>query len=110
MISASALSSLKPFSSTAQVLIEAGRDFIFLPGLQLEVNGKVRVVDALLRPGEMDGYATRLYLSEVIPEFTKAGWAAKSLLGRTWHTPSWRDISADLPLTQMLVAHMAIYR
>lgn len=110
MIAAAALATLKPFSKGAEALVEAGRDFIFLPGLQLTVKGNVRVVDALLRPGEMDGYATRLFLSEPVPEFTKSGWTTKSILGRTWHTPSWRDISANLPLPQMLVAHMAIYR
>jgi hypothetical protein len=99
------LQGLHPFSTSPKVCHEAGRDFIFLPGLK--VCG--RTVDGLLCPAELHGYTTRLLLSEQISGRGQ-NWKSFSIVGRTWYTPSWQNVPASLPLAQMLVAHLVMYR
>lgn len=96
---------LKPFSAGAKRVFEAGRELIYLPGLK--VRGKT--VDGLLCPSELNGYMTRLLLSEPMPERGQ-NWNPFSFLGRTWYTPSWQGVAASLPLPQMLLAHLAMYK
>ena len=90
---------------------EGGHDYVYLPGLQVEVGGVVRVLDALLGITPIGGYVTRLYLAEPILERTSingqaANWTTHMVLGRPWHTWSWRDVPPTLPLIQILLAHL----
>lgn len=88
-----------------QVVAEAGADFVYLPKLPIRHAGEDRVVNGLLRPSVGEGYATRLYLSE--PLHQRGGnWTQHSLIGKTWHTWSLQGIPAELPLDQMLAAHL----
>lgn len=88
-------------------LFEAGREYIFLPNLAVATESKVVVMDALLRAGEHSGYATRLFLAQPLPGKGRGGgWSAHNICGRTWHTWSWRDVPAELPLLQILLGHL----
>lgn len=99
------LEGLRPFSTSPKLCHEAGRDFVFLPGLKV----RGRTLDGLLCPAELHGYTTRLLLSEQIPDRGQ-NWKSFSILGRTWHSPSWQSVPASLPLAQILMAHLVTYR
>lgn len=109
MISEEALSGLQAICPEAQVLVEGGKTYVLLPRLKVTVDGKVRELDALLCPGEHSGYATRLFLSEVLSGKIQ-NWTPHTILGRLWHTWSWKDIPASLPLPQMLLEHLRAFR
>lgn len=86
---------------------EAGKDYVYLPGLKVSTDGRVIEMDALLRPGEHSGYASRLFLVEALPAKGRGGaWTAHAICGRTWHTWSWNNVPATLPLAQMLLEHL----
>jgi hypothetical protein len=101
------LAGLREVSPEAVLLSDGGKDYIFLPGLKITTDGKVRTMDALLRSGEHSGYSTRLFLAEPLPSKGQGGvWSVHSICGRTWHTWSWRDVPENLPLSQMLLEHL----
>lgn len=99
----------------AKLLRDGAGEFIFLPCLPIQVGTSSRTLDALLCPHARDGYDTRLFLAEAIPERPTiqgqaANWTAHQILGRTWYTWSWRGVGASLPLPQMLLAHVKALR
>lgn len=108
-IAPEAVHSLRPFSEKAEILVGDGREFILLPGLKLTVNGIARVLDGLLCPSEIQGYKTRLFLSESIPEKAQ-NWNPFTFFGRTWYAPSWQGVEASLRLPQMLRAHLDAFQ
>ena len=108
-IAPEALNSLRPFSDKAEILVGDGREFVLLPGLKVTVNDVVHVLDGLLCPSEIQGYKTRLFLSESILEKAQ-NWNLFAFFGRTWHAPSWQGIDASLRLPQMLRAHLDAFR
>jgi hypothetical protein len=101
------LVSLREICPEASLISDGGKEYVFLPGLKITTDGKVVVVDALLRPGEHSGYNTRLFLAEPLPSKGRGGgWSVHAILGRTWHTWSWRNVPETLPLPQMLLEHL----
>lgn len=101
------LADLREICPQARAETEAGKDYIFLPGLRIESDGKVIVMDALLRPGEHSGYRTRLFLAQPLPGKGRGGgWSVHTILGRTWHSWSWQGIPETLPFPQMLLEHL----
>jgi hypothetical protein len=99
----------------AKLVTEGAQEFIFLPGLSVTVGDAVKTLDALLSPSAHSGYTTRLFLAASIPERPNIGakpanWTTHAIMGCTWHTWSWNHVSADLPLLQMLLAHLAALR
>lgn len=109
------LASVRAINPDAQLLTEGGHRYLYLPHQPVHVGESRREIDALLCPGPHTGYATRLFLAEPIPERERIGgqpanWTVHSLLGRTWHTWSWQNVSASLPLPQMLLAHLHALR
>ncbi len=88
---------------------EGGIGYIFLPQIKILVAGTYRVLDALLCPGLHNGYTTRLFLSAPVPE-RGANWTQWQLLGRTWHTWSWQNVPANLPLMQIVLEHLRALR
>jgi hypothetical protein len=58
---------LRPFSDGAEAVSENGRDFVRLPNLKVPSGNALHIRNALLCPGEMHNYPTRLFLSEPIP-------------------------------------------
>lgn len=108
-IAAAELEALRAICGSATLLSDAGRQYISLPALKITVGGEIKTLDGLLCPQAADSYTTRLYLSQAIPE-RRSNWTAINILGRTWHTWSWNNVPANIPLVQMLLAHVGALR
>jgi len=84
---------------------ESNVPYVFFPALKFESGGKLKVMQALLCPAKRDGYATRLFLQEQIPD-GKRKWQAHTIRGRAWWTFSWKDVPASLPWLEILANHL----
>jgi len=105
------LEALKAVSAGAVAMSEGGDHFVYLPGLHLEIGERVRVVDALLGLCRMNGYSTRLFLSERMDERSTIGgqpanWTAHMLFGRQWHSWSWQGVPRSQAAIQVLREHL----
>ncbi|MDQ0080985.1 hypothetical protein J2W35_001322 [Variovorax boronicumulans] len=105
------LEALKAISAGAVAMSEGGDHFVYLPSLLLESAGRMRVVDALLGLTPMNGYTTRLFLSESVTERQTIGgrsgnWTTHMLFGRNWHTWSWQGVPRSQAAIQVLREHM----
>jgi hypothetical protein len=100
----------------ARQVAEAGQEMVLLPGLKVSLGSEIRVMDGLLCPFSHSNYSTRLFLSESLHAERPmigphaANWSTHILLGQAWHTWSWNNVPAHLPLAQMLVAHLEALR
>ena len=99
----------------AKSVTENNTQFVYLPELKIAVGENIKTLDALLCPSIHSGYSTRLFFSEPIIERSNnvsqpANWTAHTILGKTWHTWSWNGVSENLPLVQMLLAHLGALR
>ena len=85
---------------------DGNRDLLYMQSLRFFVTRTERKMDALLWLNNPNAtYPTRLYL----PEKLGAGlnWHEDAyLLGRQWHTFSWRGVSPNQPLIDILAAHL----
>lgn len=79
-----------------------------LPSLALPSGCIPAVVDALLWPGDRDGYPSRLFLSEkVVKPGAQPNWnSSVRLLERNWHAYSFHLHRTDLRLVQMVAEHL----
>jgi hypothetical protein len=115
VIDSGQVATLHPVCPGAKLVVENGQQFIHLPALKIPVGSETKTREALLCPSHHSGYATRLFLAEKIDERQTiadqaANWSVHPILSRMWHTWSWKDVSADLPLLQMLVAHVKAFK
>jgi hypothetical protein len=106
-IAAAALEELKQICPGAQEMAEGQRSYLFLPSLKLPC--PPGALDGLLCPQEHTGYATRLFLSAIVPGRGQ-NWTSHVILSRTWYTPSWRDVGAGQRPAEILAQHMRAYR
>lgn len=109
------LKTLTSIYPRAKSVTENNTQFVFLPELKIAVGDNVKTLDALLCPSTHSGYSTRLFLSEPITERSNnvsqpVNWTAHIILGKPWHTWSWNGVSENLPLVQMLLAHLGALR
>ena len=83
------------------------RNLIYMQGLRFYVAGTERKMDAVLCLNhDNPTYPTKLYLTE--PVGAGLNWNETAyLLGRNWHSFSWRDVSATQPPIEILAAHLA---
>lgn len=93
----------------AKLLSDGGGEYVFLPGLVVQVGDERLAMDALLCPHQHGGYHTRLFLAAPVPQ-RQNNWTVHNILGRAWHTWSWQGVSPSLPLPQMLLAHLKALR
>ena len=101
------LEELKQICPGAQEMIEAGTTFFFLPDLKHPcAPGSLQ---ALLCPEAHSGYSTRLFLSAAIPGRGN-NWSTHTILGRTWYTWSWNNVSAHQRLAEILAQHLRALR
>jgi hypothetical protein len=101
------LSALRTVCPMAEPVTDAGREYVYLPGLKITTDGRVVVMDALLRAGEHSGYPTRLFVAQALPgKGQGGGWTSHTICGRTWHTWSWKGVPDSLPLLQILLGHL----
>ena len=104
------LADLQQLCSGATAMQEGGVQYVYLPSLKLPKTCNPRVVEGLLRPGPgPDGYTTRLYLSVA---FAGKGqnWTTHKILDKTWHTPSFNNVPADLRLIEILANHLNVLK
>lgn len=109
MIPQDQIDELKPLCSSVREFRPGEQPFLLMERLQLPPGCRPAEVDALLALHARDGYATRLYLSLPIPN-RGANWTNVCLLDRTWHTWSWKDISAQQRAAQVLAGHLRALR
>lgn len=109
MTEGGALDSLRAICTEPLEMMEGSTRYIFLPQLKFIAAGSQRVVDGLLCAGPHNGYTSRLFLSAPIPE-RGANWSQWQILGRTWHTWSWQNVPAELPLIQLILEHLRALR
>ena len=103
------LASLRDISPQASLKTEGGNEYVYLPKLKFQVGAVNKELDALLCLTAEGAYLTRLFLAEPLPERPTvhgAGWATRTILGRTWHTWSWKDVPATPSLIQALLDHV----
>ncbi len=83
------------------------RRLIFMQSLHFYSDGKQFVMDALLCLNHNNPtYPTKLYLAETVG--TTLNWNEQAyILGRNWHTFSWRDVKPDQPPIKILADHLS---
>jgi hypothetical protein len=108
MAGAEELAELKAVCPAAAHVAEGGQQFVDLPGLKVPVGNALETRNALLSLGPHSGYESRLYLSAPIAGRGQ-NWTTHTVLGRTWHTPSWRYVQPGRPI-EMLQQHLKAYR
>jgi hypothetical protein len=109
MIPQEQIDELKPLCHAVSEIVQGGQPFLFLEGFRLPSACQSLEVDALLALHARDGYATRLFLSVPVPH-RGANWSTVCLLDRTWHTWSWKDVSAQQRPAQVLAGHLRALR
>lgn len=108
MVSPEALAELRQVCPGATLKTEAGLGFVDLPGLKIAVGNEIAVRNALLTLQAHSNYASRLFLSQPIPG-RGSNWTTHTVLGRSWYTPSWKDVAPGRPI-EMLLQHLKVYR
>jgi hypothetical protein len=86
---------------------DGGRNFIYMEGLHFYVSGGQQKMDALLCLNHNNpAYPTKLYLTTQVGNGLNWNESAY-ILGRHWYTFSWRDVSSNQPVIEILAAHLA---
>lgn len=86
---------------------EGWRKLIHMQGLRFYAGGVERKMDAVLCLNhDNPTYPTKLYLAEQVG--AGLNWNETAyLLGRSWFTFSWRDVSPNQTPIEILAAHLA---
>jgi len=100
---------IQPLCSSVREVRQGEAPFLLFERLQLPPGCHPAEVDALLALHARDGYASRLYLATPMPH-RGANWSSFYLLDRTWHTWSWKDVSAQQRAAQVLAGHLRALR
>lgn len=88
--------------------VEGERRLIHMSGLRFLANGMEQKTDALLCLNHNNPtYPTKLYFPTQIPSIGLNWNETAYILGRSWATFSWRDVSNDRPPIEILAAHLA---
>ena len=83
------------------------RQLIYMEGLRFYVGGIERTMDALLCLNhDNPTYPTKLYLAENVGAGLNWNETAQ-ILGRSWVTYSWSNVSRDQPPVAILAMHLA---
>ena len=87
-------------------MTDGGRDLLYMEGLHVLVNGEEQKVDAMLCLNHPNPtYPTKLYFSRNLG--AGLNWHETAyIVGRQWHTYSWKDVPANRPLIEILAAHL----
>jgi hypothetical protein len=99
------LASLKQICSSAKLLTEGGKPVVLLPDLQFQAAGKTQKMTLLLVPFEHTNYKTRLFFERQI-EGRGQNWKQQRVVDQQWWAPSWQGVPANLPWTEILLAHL----
>jgi hypothetical protein len=91
--------------ASAKEMTEGGHTYVHMPVLRLPEGYNPREVEALLWLTSSGTYPTRLFLSQIVSG-KGANWTSHVILGKTWHTWSWKDIPGSLRPAEILAAHL----
>lgn len=100
---------LRAVCPNAEIKVEGGRTFVFLPRLAMPPLREPAVTDGLLCLGEHSGYTTRLFLAEQI-KGRGDNWTQHTVLGRQWWVCSFNNVPAELRPIQILDSHLEVFR
>lgn len=108
------MEALRAICPAATPMSEGGNEYVYLPGLRIPVDDEVLQRDALLGLTPA-GYGVRLYLSDPIPRRQSIGgnpanWSSPTILGRAWHTWSWRGVPREQPAIRCLAELLSVLR
>jgi hypothetical protein len=106
-VTAEELVEIQQVCSDATRKSEGGQSFVYLPGLVIPVGNDNVTRDALLTLQAHGGYISRLFLSAAISG-RGSNWTCHTVLGRSWHTPSWNHVPPGRPI-EMLAQHLKVY-
>ena len=110
MIDEAQLKELRLGFPGAERMSEAGKEYVFLPCLNISCAGTMHTVEGLLSLCEASPYPTRLFLSTQITEAGLNWNGSVRVMDRTWHTWSWKDVSSSSRLVQILAAHLRAFK
>lgn len=109
-IAASDLADIQTVCAGAVIMQEGGVTYVYLPTLKLPKGCVPSEVEGLLRPGGgPDGYTSRLFLSTAFPAKGQ-NWTVHRILEKTWHTPSFNNVPADVRLIEILANHLKVLK
>jgi len=100
---------LRAACPAARILSEGGITYISLPDLRFQSGNQTIAREALLCPQQHGGYMTRLFFHQPVPGKGN-NWTLHQILGRTWHTWSWNNVEASLPVADILANHLRALR
>lgn len=104
-MSEAAFVGLKAMHPAAVLIKEGGKPVAFLPAFGFTAGTATHRMDLLLVPFAHSGYVTRLFFERQI-EGRGSNWKQLRVAERNWWAPSWNHVPANLPWTQMLLAHL----
>lgn len=99
------LAELRLFCGVVTEFREGDKRYFLLERVTLPAGCSPAATEALLCPHERDGYQTRLFLTQPV-NGRGANWTVHRILDRNWHTWSWKGISQEQRLAQILRGHL----
>ncbi|MFZ1923570.1 MAG: hypothetical protein WAU57_18260 [Xanthobacteraceae bacterium] len=102
---AAEMEQIKPMHADALLLKEGGQPVAYLRAFGFTAAGKPERMDLLLVPFAHSGYVTRLFFERQIGG-RGSNWKTHRVAERNWWAPSWNNVPASMPWTQMLLAHL----
>lgn len=111
MVSVDNLQELRSLCPDAKKAREGGIDFVLLPGLNLPPSCTPSSTDCLLCLGPRDGYASRLFFSQLVSSREGRNWNGQNIriLERNWFAFSW-IVPGGLRPIETLIAHLQALR
>lgn len=106
----SELDSLRQVSPQATQHTDGNVVAVLMPDTRLITPAGPLAMNVVLCPNGLGGYATRLLLERRIPEKPALNWQEVALLGRSWQTWSWNEISPSQPWIQIFAEHARVLR
>ena len=99
------LARLKVMHEGAVLLKEGGKPVALLPAFSFTGAGRRETMDLLLVPFEHSGYTTRLFFERKIDSRGR-NWTQHRVVDRNWWTPSWNNVPASAPWSEILCDHL----
>jgi hypothetical protein len=111
MVTDGHLEELRALCPGANSASEGGVDFVVLPGLKMPDGCTPVALDCLLFLGQRDGYANRLFFSQVVNSPAARNWNGQNIriAERNWFAYSWRVPDGLRPI-ETLIAHLGALR
>lgn len=96
---------IKSMHQRAVLLKEGGKPIALLPAFSFTAAGRREIMDLLLVPFEHSGYTTRLFFERQIAGRGR-NWTQHRVMDRNWWVPSWNEVPASAPWSEILCNHL----